>query len=400
MDVFAGIIVLLITAKILGVLVEYTGYPSLIGEIIAGIILGPSLFNLVEVTPVIQFFSTVGVTLLLFITGVEINQKIFRSARERMIATGLTAAAIPFVIGYVLGTVLSLSANESIFVAVVFMLTSIGISVQTLIEERQLNTDFGMTIVGGAVVCAVTGIIIFGILSSIRAEGGLTQYTLLTPLIIAILFILIITTVGKKVFQFIYDRAQVIHNHALTYAVAFLIACTSAFFSQLLGLTTVVGAFFAGITLNKSVHEDHDIHESLHNTAFGIFITVFFAYVGLIMKVQVADLFSPFILIVVVVAVIAKVIGGFIGSYPFLKDKSFAFLVGLGMIPRGDLTLALAQSAIVAGIISQRIYTATVLVVLVTVLITPFFLKIGLNHLKKDMPGASVSLTGGGEGTQ
>jgi Kef-type K+ transport system membrane component KefB len=383
MDVLAGIIILLIAAKILGELVEYTGYPSLIGEIIAGILLGPSVFNLVEVTPVIQFFSTIGVILLLFITGVEINPKIFRSARERMIATGLTAAAIPFVIGYVLGTLLFLSADESLFLAVVFMLTSIGISVRTLMEERQLNTDFGMTIVGGAVVCAITGIILFGILSSLKAEGIITHETIIQPLLVAILFIVAITSVGKKVFRFIYERVQLYHNHALTYSVVFLIACTSAFFSQLLGLTFVVGAFFAGITLNKSVHEDHDIHESLHNMAFGIFITVFFASVGLLMKVQVAELFSPFIVIIILVAIAAKVIGGFIGSWPFLRDKSLALLVGLGMIPRGDLTLALAQAAIVTGIISQQIYTATVILVLVTVLVTPLFLKIGLNQIKK-----------------
>jgi Kef-type K+ transport system membrane component KefB len=400
MDVLAGIIVLLIAAKVLGELVEYAGYPSLIGEIIAGIILGPSVFNLVELTPVIQFFSTIGVILLLFITGVEINQKIFRSARERMIVTGLTAAVLPFVIGYILGTFLSLSADESLFLAVVFMLTSIGISVRTLIEERQLNTDVGMTIVGGAVVCAICGIILFGIISSIKYEGGPTHVSVIRPVLVAALFILVITTLGRTVFQFIYDRVQLLHNHALTYSVAFLIACTSAFFSQLLGLTLVVGAFFAGITLNRNVHEDHDIHESLHNTAFGIFITVFFASVGLIMKVRVADLLSPFMLLVILVAITAKVIGGFIGSYPFLKDRSLALLVGLGMIPRGDLTLALAQSAIVAGIISQQIYTATVLVVLVTVLVTPLFLKIGLNSLKKNLQAGPVSGAASDKGTQ
>lgn len=400
MDVLAGIIVLLITAKILGELVEYTGYPSLIGEIIAGIILGPTVFNLVEVTTVIQFFSTIGVILLLFITGIEINQKIFRSARKRMIVTGICAAAIPFIIGYILGTALSLSADESLFLAVVFMLTSIGISVRTLIEERQLNTDFGMTIVGGAVVCAVTGIIIFGILSSVKTEGMLTQESILRPLLVAILFILVITTVGKTVFQFIYDRVQRLHNHSLTYAVAFLIACTSAFFSQILGLTVVVGAFFAGISLNKSVHEDHDIHESFNNMAFGIFITIFFASVGLIMKIPIAELFSPFILIVIIIAIAAKIIGGFIGSYPFLKERSLASLVGLGMIPRGDLTLALAQSAIVAGIISQKIYSTTVLIVIITVLVTPLFLKIGLNSMKKDLPEGRISGAGNDKGTQ
>jgi Kef-type K+ transport system membrane component KefB len=400
MDVLAGIIVLLVAAKVLGELVEYAGYPSLIGEIIAGIILGPSIFNLVEITPVIRFFSSLGVILLLFITGVEINQKIFRSARERMIVTGLAAAIVPFVIGFLLGGVMSLTFGESVFLAVIFMLTSIGISVRTLLEERQLNTEYGMTIVGGAVVCAVSGIIIFGILSSLHAGDALTHESVLRPFFIAIAFIAVMTTAGKIVLPAIYVRVQSLNNHALTYAVAFLIACTSALFSQMLGLTLVVGAFFAGIALNRSVHEDHDIHESLHNMAFGIFITIFFASVGLMMQVTAAGLVSPFVLIVIVAAVTAKIVSGFIGSYPFLKNRGSAFLVGLGMIPRGDLTLALAQSAIIAGIISQQIYMTTVLVVLVTVLITPILLKAGLSRMKKELPDRSVSGTASGRELQ
>jgi Kef-type K+ transport system membrane component KefB len=383
MDVLAGIIVLLVAAKVLGELVEYAGYPSLIGEITAGIFLGPTVFNLVELTPVIRFFSSLGVILLLFITGVEINQKIFRSARDRMIVTGLAAAIVPFIIGFLLGGVLSLSFGQSVFLAVIFMLTSIGISVRTLLEERQLNTEYGMTIVGGAVVCAVSGIIVFGILSSIQGGDALTHESVLRPLVVAIAFIVVLTTAGKIVFPVIYDRVQLLHNHALTYAVAFLIACTSALASQMLGLTVVVGAFFAGIALSRSVHEDHDIHESLNNMAFGIFITIFFASVGLIMAIPVAELISPVILVVIIVAILAKIIGGFVGSYPFLKDRSLALLVGFGMIPRGDLTLALAQAAIVTGIITQQIYTATVLLVIVTVIVTPVFLKTGLDRMQK-----------------
>ena len=383
MDVLAGFLILLVTAKILGELVAYAGYPSLIGEVVAGILLGPSVFNLVAITPIIQFCSTIGVILLLFITGVEINPKVFRSVWGRMIVTGLAAAAIPFVIGYALGNLLSFPADESTVIAIVFMLTSIGVSAQTLIEERQLNTDLGMTIVGGAVVCAISGIIIFGILSSLNNEGTLNHYTLFIPLIIAILFILVISTAGKRVFWFIYDRTQAIHNHTLTYTVVFLIACISAYFSQSLGLTVVVGAFFAGITLNTRIHEDHEIHDSLHNMAFGILITIFFANVGLLVDIPFSDVFAPIVLIVIVVAVLAKIFGGFIGSYPFFKNRAHAVIVGIGMIPRGDLTLALAQSAIVAGIISQQIYTATILLVLVTVLLTPLFLKCGLNYLKK-----------------
>lgn len=396
MDFLAGLLILLASAKIFGELVEYAGYPSLIGEIIAGIILGPSIFNVIEVTPVIRFFSTIGVILLLFITGVEINLKIFRSARTRMVITGIVAALIPFGIGYILGIVLTLPFGESFFLAVVFMLTSIGISVRTLLDKQQLNTDFGMTIVGGAVVCAVSGIIFFGILSSLTRDGIITSDVVLRPLLITVLFIISFIIIGKKVFQFIYERVQLLHNHTLTYSVTFLIACSSALLSQFLGLTLVIGAFLAGLSLNKSVHEDHDIHESLHNMAFGIFITIFFASVGLMMKITIAELISPVILLVIIVAILSKVIGGFVGSYPFLKERNTAFLVGLGMIPRGDLTLALGQSAIIAGIISQQIYTTTILVVLVTVLLTPVFLTVWLTHLKKGLQTGSIRGIEGG----
>jgi Kef-type K+ transport system membrane component KefB len=148
MDPLAGIIVLLIAAKILGELVEYLGYPSLIGEVLAGIALGPSVLNFIEINPIIQFFGRIGVILLLFITGLEINQKIFRSARERMIVTGLTTSIVPFIFGLLLGPFLSLSPYETLFVAILFSLSSIAMTVRILLAVRQLNSDFGVTIVG------------------------------------------------------------------------------------------------------------------------------------------------------------------------------------------------------------------------------------------------------------
>ncbi|MFA4860828.1 cation:proton antiporter [Methanoregula sp.] len=384
MDALLGIIILLVSAKVLGEVVEYLGYPSLIGEIVAGILLGPSVLGLVEMSSVIQFLATLGVILLLFITGIEINQKIFHSARKRMIVTGIVASAVPFVAGYGLSILLSLTQTEALFVAIIFSLTSIGVSVRTLLEERQLNTDFGMTIVGAAIVSAIGGIVLFGVLSAFTADASFTHYTILRPLLIATFFILVISTVGKAVFGFIFAKVQLLGNHALSFAAAFSIACSSALASQMLGLTFVVGAFFAGLALSTGIHEDHDIHETLNNTAFGIVTTIFFASVGLLMYLPLKDLLTPVILVIIIVAVLAKIVGGFLGSVSFLDSRGRALLVGVGMIPRGDLTLALAQSAIIAGMIAQQLYTATVLLVIVTVLVTPFLLHTGIRHLGID----------------
>jgi Kef-type K+ transport system membrane component KefB len=393
MDPLAGILVLLVTAKVLGELVEYAGYPSLIGEVVAGIILGPSVFGFIEMTPVIQFFGRVGVILLLFITGLEINQKIFRSARDRMIVTGLTTSIVPFVFGILLAPFLSLSPHETLFVAILFSLSSIAMTVRVLLEVRQLNTDFGMTIVGAAAVCTITGIILFGMLSAIQVEGTVTLLTLLYPLVIALIFIILISTAGRVLFRFLFDKVQILQNRAFSYAAAFFFACGSAFISQVIGITYVVGAFFAGIALSENIQEDSFLHESLVTSAFGIFICIFFASVGLLVNLPLRELLTPMIIPVVVVAIGAKILAGFIGSYPFLRDRGTALLVGLGMVTKGDLILALAQSAILTGLISQQVYTATIVVVVVTILLTPVFLKVGLDRLKKGQRERGVPVT-------
>ena len=392
MDPLAGIIVLLIAAKILGELVEYLGYPSLIGEVLAGIALGPSVLNFIGKNPIIQLFGRIGVILLLFITGLEINQKIFRSARERMIVTGLTTSIVPFIFGLLLGPFLSLSPYETLFVAILFSLSSIAMTVRILLAVRQLNSDFGVTIVGAAAVCTLTGIILFGMLSSIQIEGTVTPYSILLPLLIALVFIVLITTAGKVIYQFVFSKVQMFQNHAFSYAAAFLFACGSAFISQAIGITYVVGAFFAGLALSENIHEDHELHETLHTSAFGVFITLFFASVGLLINLPLQELLTPMIIPLVGFAVATKILAGFIGSYPFLKDRGSALLVGLGMVTKGDLILALAQSAILTGLISQQIYTATIVVVIVTILLTPVFLKTGLDRLKKGKtePGSTI----------
>jgi Kef-type K+ transport system membrane component KefB len=393
MDPLAGIIVLLLAAKILGELVEYLGYPSLIGEVIAGIALGPSVLNFIEINPIIQFFGRIGVILLLFITGLEINQKIFRSARERMIVTGLTTSIVPFIFGLLLGPFLSLTPYETLFVAILFSLSSIAMTVRTLLAVRQLNSDFGVTIVGAAAVCTITGIILFGMLTSIQIEGTVTPYSILRPLVVALVFIVLITTAGKVIYQFVFSRVQMVQNPAFSYAAAFLFACGSAFISQSIGITYVVGAFFAGLALSEIIHKDHELHETLHTSAFGLFITIFFASVGLLITIPLQELLTPMIIPLVGFAIATKILAGFIGSYPFLKEWGSALLVGLGMVMKGDLILALAQSAILTGLISQQIYTATIVVVIVTILLTPVFLKCGLNLLKKGKPEAGSTIT-------
>jgi Kef-type K+ transport system membrane component KefB len=393
MDPLAGIIVLLLAAKILGELVEYLGYPSLIGEVLAGIALGPSLLNFIEINPIIQFFGRIGVILLLFITGLEINQKIFRSAGKQMLVTGLITSIVPFIFGLILGPLLSLSPYETFFVAILFSLSSIAMTVRLLLSVRQLNSDFGVIIVGAAAVCTITGIILFGMLTSIQTEGVITPYSIIIPVLITLAFIVIMTTVGKVIYKFIFRRVQLIQNHAFSYAAAFIFACGSAFVSQLIGITYVVGAFFAGLALSEIIHEDHNLHETLHTSAFGVFITIFFASVGLLINLPLQELITPMIIPLVGLAIATKILAGFIGSYPFLKDRGTALIVGLGMVTKGDLILALAQSAILAGLISQQIYTATIVVVIVTILLTPVFLKTGLDLLKKGKKEAGITLS-------
>ena len=375
MDVFLGLILLLVLAKLFGELVERAGYPALLGEVAAGIVLGPSLLNWIVFDTTVEIFSNIGIIALLFLSGTELSLKFFMEARYIAASTATGGVVVPFLLGIGFGYVFSLSTLETFCIAIVLSITSIGISVRALIDFRKLHSLMGSTIVGAAVFDDIIGILLLGTLLSLTFQGTVDLGAETLALLLAILFLAFLLTLGKRVLRWVFEQSRKSTLHEMTFSSAILIAMGTAYVSHLLGLHFAIGAFLAGLALGDQLRDDRTLLDSIADFSFGFFVTLFFASVGLLVQFQWGLLLSPLTLPLVVIAIIGKLIGGYLGSLPFLRNHFQSLIVGLGLTPRGEVALVVMKVALTAGILSGSLYAMLTLMVVVSILVTPLLMK-------------------------
>jgi Kef-type K+ transport system membrane component KefB len=382
MDFVLQILLLLIAAKLFGEVVEQTGYPSLIGEIVAGILLGPSILGLVEYNEVLNLFADIGIITLLFISGLSLNQERLMKAKEAALITALAGVAFPFAGGYLLGNILGLSFIESLFIGIALSITSIGVSVRILVDLKKLNTPVGTTIVSAAVLDDIIGILLLGVLSSLALQTFFSLESLVIGMIISLGFLALFVTAGRWALLKIFDAARKTETHEMVYSVTLILALLSAVLSHAAGLHFGIGAFIAGVFLGDRIRSDRILFDSLNDFAFGFFVTLFFASIGVLFSLTAETFLSPLFVPVILIALGGKILGGYLGSLHFLK-KPESLMVGLGLCPRGSIELVIAQIALVTGIITQDLFSAIVLMAVVTIILTPVMMKKTYDYFEK-----------------
>ena len=382
MDVILQILLLLIMAKLFGDLVERAGYPALIGEIGAGILLGPSLLGWVSMNETLEVFADIGIIALLFVSGAEMNLKSFLESRNIAVSTAIAGVLVPLAGGSLLGYLLHFSQAETLFLAIALSITSIGVSVRILVDYKQLNTVIGTAIVSAAVLDDIIGIVLLGILSAVAMTGtALAGDSLSSGLLIAILFLVLFVLIAPRALRWVFSRARKTETHEMVYSVAIILALGSAWLSHTAGLHYSIGAFIAGLILGEEIRRDRLLFDSLMDFGFGFFVTIFFASIGLLFSFSRDTFLSPYIIPIIVVAIAGKILGGYIGSIHFLT-RAEALLVGLGMTPRGEIALVVAKVALVGGIIGSALFSAVTVMVIVTIVITPLLMKRGFIRAK------------------
>ncbi len=382
MDVILQIILLLICAKLFGELLERMGYPALIGEIAAGVLLGPSLLGWVTTNETIEVFADIGIIVLLFVSGAEMNLKSFLERRNVAVTTALAGVIVPFAGGILLGYLLNFSQSETLFIAIALSITSIGVSVRILVDYKQLNTLIGTAIVSAAVLDDIIGIFLLGILSAVAMQGTtLAGDSLTSGMLIGIGFLVLFVLIAPRVLRWLFNLARKTETHEMVYSVAIILALASGYLSHIAGLHYSIGAFIAGLILGDQIRRDRLLFDSLMDFGFGFFVTLFFASVGLLFSFTWETFLSPYIIPIIVVAIGGKIIGGFIGSFHFLT-KAEALLVGLGMTPRGEIALVVAKVALVGGVIVNALFSAVTVMVIATIIITPLLMKHGFKWAK------------------
>lgn len=377
MDPIVAIIVILVVAKVFGEGLERLGYPPMIGEIAAGILLGPAVLGLVELDATLEVFATIGIIALLFISGVEMNPKAFAAARNAATLTAVAGVAVPFILGFVGGALLGFSFAEQFFLAVILSITSIGVSVRTLIDLQRLDSLVGNTIVGAAIVDDIIGIVLLGVLSSVALSGQLDLLPLAGALVLAVLFIAFAFTVGRRLAVWLFRASRSMLTHEMPYVAAIAIALATAAAAHALGLHYAIGAFIAGIILGRQVRNDRSVFDGIIDFGFGFFVTFFFASIGLLFHPDPAVFGTLLVPALILLAIAGKTLGGYLGSRYFFESPLAALTVGFGLSARGEIALVVAQVSLAAGIIGAGLYSAVTVMVIATVFAAPLLMRWG-----------------------
>lgn len=392
LEIALAVALALILARFLGYIFDRLKQPPVIGEIIAGILLGGfglgliskqsfSIFNWTLELPQINYtgeafslFAGLGILFLMFVSGLEINISKFRGMEKASFYVAVGGVVLPLFFGFVVSIYFGFSWQASTIIGLMLVATSVGVTVRTLMDLRILNTYPGIAILGAAVVDDVIGII-------------LLTFLLGTDSMIAIafkmfLYFLIFAYIGVKVIGRVLNLGEKIQLPKAFLGISIAIMLIYSFFAYQSGITGIIGAFLAGTIIGNTVYSKKII-EDVKTLGYGLFIPMFFVWVGANVDLTAFLTVGSFAVVIIVVGVLGKIIGCSIGAKFAGMNASDSIQVGVGMIPRMEMALITASIAITQGVltgqVAHQIMATTILVTIITTLITPPLIKITIN---------------------
>ena len=373
---FLGILCLiLVTTLLAGHFSRKIGVPAVIGQLLVGIVLGPAILGWIQPSSFIHDFSEIGVILLMFMAGLESDIGLLR----RYLRPGIWVALVGVVFPLSLVTLVSLwfhfSLLLAVFMGVIFTATSVSISVEVLRELKLLDSKEGTTILAAAVVDDVLSVVILSVFVSLSGENtGSNTPSLLVGFAEQILYFIGIYFVVKWIAPFLMHLSQRFLLGSAVTIMSLVVCLSMAYLADLIGLSAVVGSFFAGIAVGQTPYKA-EIDHNVEPIGYAVFIPVFFVSIGLEMDFKGMSSALWFIVALTIVAILTKLIGGGLGARIAGFDLASSYTVGAGMVSRGEMALIIAQIGYQAKLIVPEYYSATIIVIVLTTLAAPFLLK-------------------------
>jgi Kef-type K+ transport system membrane component KefB len=383
--VIISLSLLLFVSKLFAELFHRIKLPIVLGELLAGIIIGPyalgglPLFNgepLVILDETIKHIGELAAIVILFVAGLEITPREFLKGGLSSFTIGALGVIVPFFLGYFVFSLYGLEALETLLIATALTATSIAISIQVLSSLGKMQTKEARLILGAAIVDDILAIAVLSVVLTMVQTGNTTPDIMeITFLILKILGLFIAILVGSIVIV-----PRILHREKLWKSQGSIEGITTAIFfggagiAALIGLSPIVGAFAIGMAV-ASTRLIKQVEEYVHKLQI-IFAPLFFAIIGAQVDLRGINLDVLLIAgILIFIAIVTKMLGCGVPSLIFLKDKSTAMKVGIGMVSRGEVGLIVAGVGATSGVISGDVYTAIIVMVAVTTIITPIWLK-------------------------
>jgi Kef-type K+ transport system membrane component KefB len=375
---------LLLAANLAGSVSQQVGLPRVFGKLIVGLVLGPAILRLVPLTQSIQDMADIGVVILMFVAGVETDLVEMRKVGLAAFLSAWGGVLFPLGAGTVLAVAFHLTLYPAIFLGTVLTATSVSITAQTLQELGQLRTKVGSAILGAAIIDDVLGILVLAVVTSFGGESR--SYIAVVKLVV---YFPVALLVGWFVVPVLVRRLEILKG--IEVRIAVLLATVLAFAwtaAQLGGLAAITGAYIAGVFVGRTELRAQTA-ELVSFLGYSFFIPIFFVSVG--MAVSFADLRAAplFAALLVVIAVVTKVLGCFLGAAMARFTLRQAGIVGLGMISRGEVALVIATIGLQTHVLSNAEFSAAVVMTVVTTLITPVLLRLAYGKRRVEVPALS-----------
>jgi len=383
LQLLLALFIIVVMAKSAGYLSTRLGQPSVLGELLIGLILGPTVLNMLHwpvfgdphLEETISYLAHLGVLILMFVAGMEVDLEAMLKAGRPAVLAGVIGVIVPILLGGLLGWLGSFDLAHSIFIGLTLAATSVSISAQTLMELQVLRTRVGMGLLGAAVVDDVLDVLLLSVFMGIVA-GSSSPLSVLWVLARMVIFLslaiwlgrLILPKLGALVVRLpISERVM-----ALALAVTFLYAWAA---EALGGMVTITGAFIAGLIFGRTPLRE-EIERGMHALAYAWLVPIFFVSIGLDTNVRALGVSGiPFALLMVVVAVLSKVIGCGLGARLGGFTNGEALRLGVGMSSRGEVGLIVAAVGMSNGLIDEVVFDSVIIMALATTLLTPIMLR-------------------------
>lgn len=379
---------ILISTKLFGLITKKVKMPQVVGALLAGVILGPAVLNVLSETEFIQKLAELGVIVLMFTAGLETDINQLKKTGKASFVIAVLGVIIPLVGGFFIASIFNKGNDvntilQNVFIGIILTATSVSITVETLKEMGKLSTRAGNAILGAAIIDDILGIIALTITTSL-ADPSINVIMVLAKIVMFFIF----AGFAGYLFHWAFIKLDERYQRDLRrFVIIAFVFCLLLSFSaeEFFGVADITGAFIAGLVISDSNRSKY-LNSRFETLSYMLLSPIFFASIGI--KVQLTAMTKTifiFAVLLLIVAILSKVVGCALGAKLCKYSNREAIQIGTGMISRGEVALIVANKGIAMGLMLPEFLAPVVIVVVVTTIVTPILLKVVFNNKSKSV---------------
>lgn len=393
MELLLALAVIVTLAKLGGLLSVRLHQPSVLGELLVGVILGPSLIDFLHlpifasghIGETINEFSEIGVLLLMFVAGLELHLSDLARNVKVSVFSGALGVVVPVLFGWGTGLLFDIDQTQSLYLGLTLGATSVSISAQTLIELNVLRSRVGLGLLGSAVFDDILVILLLSIFLAI-VEGSSGLWSIIWVFVRMLAFLGLSVGFGQWLLPRLTKKISRLPVSQGVLTLGLVIMFFYGLAAELIGgMAAITGAFLAGLMFARSAEKER-MERGFNAISYSLFVPIFFVNIGLSINIKTLQLQDIWLLVAItIVAILGKIIGSGLGSYWGGFSAREALILGSGMVSRGEVGLILASVGVANSLMAPSLFTVIVGVVLLTTLITPPLLRYLINRPEKSV---------------